>query len=422
MKRCASFSITMIWVLVGWNMHVARALTSTDALPRGVRAAAFVYGFAPTVDSTFDADGKLDYLVSPLNRSVTFNELAEFEPDLKRLKNVVDSIYPEAIGNQLLQADLYADASIFEQRFVSALLWGVTDRFSIGTIAPITKRQIRSSFDARVMNQGARLQKLVGNIPALRNAADQLAAAHIDTALFAQKIFTAHGYQTPGNFQKVGLGDIEIEGRFLALKTEMYNIGLRANLKIPTADANANLNNLLDRPFGNGSYAFKVGFLQDFKPLGPRWTLSSAVFLTHNFMGQQIMAVRRTPDQLLPDLNDPYQIETLQKKRGLDFSTDVAVSRSFINGSVGLALSYIYSYHGEDQFMGQRSLDYASLSKDTETNEHGLEISLEFSSIQMFLDETFPMPGKMVFAWYEPLKGRNSLYAPYGRMDFALLF
>lgn len=424
MNPCASAFIacTMGVGLTALFSFPVHALTSADALPRGVRAAAFVYGEAPAIDSTFDADGKLDYLVSPLNRSISFEELAEFEPDLKKLKNVIDSIYPQRVGNQLLQAELYADADVREQRYVPALLWGLTDRWSIGAVFPITKRTIRASFDAKVINQGASLRRLVGEIPALKEAAQQLASAQVDTALFAEKIFAAHGYQTPGALEKRGLGDIEAELRYRYFENSWLGLGARLNLKMPTGNSQADISNLLDRPIGAGNYSLKLGLLQDIKPLGPRWIISSAFFVTRHFASQDVRAIRKDPEQLLPNLNDPYQIETVRKQRGWDFSSDVAISRGLFRNVVWLGFSYVYAYHGSDRYEGARDLNYAELASNTQTEEHGFEYSLELSSIQLFLDELFPLPAKLVFAWYEPIKGRNALYAPYGRMDFALLF
>jgi hypothetical protein len=387
-----------------------------------VRAAAFVYGVAPEVTSAFDANGELESLVSPLNRSVTFEELAEFEPELNRLKNVIDSIYPQNIGNQLLQADLYADAKVHEQRYVPALLWGITDRLSLGTMVPISKRRIEASFDAEVTNQGRKLRELVGQIPALKEAAQQLQNANVNTALFTEKIFAEHGYQTPTNYHKSGLGDVEFETRYLYFRSEMLNMSARANLKFPTGEANADPTNLLDRPFGNGHYALKLGLLQDFRPFGPRWILSSGLFFTHNFEGRERKAVRKSADQLLPDLHDPQQIEMLRKKRGFDLASDVGISRSFFDGVIWIAASYLYTLHAQDRYSGDRSLDYASLSENTRSEEHGVEYSFEVSSIQLFLKEMFPIPGKLVFAWYQPFRGKHAMYTPYGRMDFALLF
>lgn len=421
MKRLgARFFLLLMLALMGTRL--THALTSSDALPKGVRAAALVYGFAPMVDSTFDAQGKLDYLVSPLNRSITFEELAEFEPDLQKLKNVIDTVYPSGIGNQLIQANLYADAEVFEQRYVPALLWGLSDRWSVGILVPVVKRQIESSFKAVVINQGQDLKDLVGQIPELSDAATQLANAELDTNTFVQKIFYDNGYKSPANFENSGLGDIELETRYLFYRSDPLNMSARLNLKIPTGSSTSDIANLLDKPIGNGHYSLKAGLLQDFRPFGPRWIFSSAAFLAYNFASDEIRAVRRSSDQLLPNLNDPYQVESLRKRRGMDLSTDMAISRSFFDGVVWVAGSYQYFYHGKDRFEGSRNLLYSDLSKNTQTSEHGVEASIEFSSIQLFLKEEFPLPGKMVFAWYQPLQGKNALYAPYGRMDFALLF
>jgi hypothetical protein len=42
--------------------------------------------------------------------------------------------------------------------------------------------------------------------------------------------------------------------------------------------------------------------------------------------------------------------------------------------------------------------------------------------VQLFLDKKALAPAKLAFSWYQPLKGKNVIYAPYGRVDVVLLF
>ncbi|MEO5668107.1 MAG: hypothetical protein ABIR96_08610, partial [Bdellovibrionota bacterium] len=61
---------------------LAHAIVTTDVLPKGVRAGAFVWGRSGSVTNSFDSSGNLQSLARPLNRSVTLEDIAKSEPDV----------------------------------------------------------------------------------------------------------------------------------------------------------------------------------------------------------------------------------------------------------------------------------------------------------------------------------------------------
>jgi hypothetical protein len=94
----------------------------------------------------------------------------------------------------------------------------------------------------------------------------------------------------------------------------------------------------------------------------------------------------------------------------------------FWKGGVSFMTSFQSLVRAADKYSGTRGLDYARLNANTAGYEHGVEFSLEFSSVPLFLDKKALAPAKLSFSWYQPLAGKNMIYAPYGRMDAILLF
>ena len=133
-------------------------------------------------------------------------------------------------------------------------------------------------------------------------------------------------------------------------------------------------------------------------------------------------AVAKSTDQLLPDLNDSEQIEFVHRKRGYDFGADIGAVADLYGGVGTFSTSFVFSQHLKDNYWGDRSLDYARLMNNTGSQSQGLEFTFGLSSIPLFLKSIWPVPGKWSITWFQPIAGRKSMYTPYGRMDFVLLF
>jgi hypothetical protein len=400
----------------------ARAIVTSDVLPKGVRAGAFVWGRAASVTSSFDETGSLQSLARPLNRSVTIDDIAASEPDVKVLEGVLNNLGPEGLGEKLFLTNLYSDVHVSEQRFVTGLLWGLSDRFSAGVIVPIVSRRTNVSFDVDIVNNAKALQQKLGHIPQIRDGLQQFIDANIDENLFVSEIFTDRGYIAPTQHEFSALGDIELESRYRYYKGERLNMALRGTVKLPTANHTPDIRNLFDREVGDGVASLKVGAVQSLTLIPYKLSLHTAAFGTYRMEGRKTVALPRDASEPLADLNDPYQIESVTKQLGPSLNTDIGVMVDFWKGGVSFMTSLQSMFKASDKYSGERSLDYARLNSNTAAYEHGVEFSLEVSSVQLFLDKKALAPAKLAFSWYQPLKGKNVIYAPYGRVDVVLLF
>lgn len=417
--NCLNFLLALLWLSCLSDGQQALA----QNLPKGVRAAAYVYGFASGISSSFNSHGNLESLVKPLNRSVSIDTLGQYEPQILTLKNVVNGIGPNQLGDQLVMANLYADLQVREVHNVFALLWGLTDRFTVGAIVPVIKRQVHTEFHVDVVNNSEALMKGLGSAsPQLTEGLRRLKEAGLDTPMFEKHIFTDHGLQNPSDFEASGLGDVQLETRYQYFQGARYGCNLRGTLRLPTTTYTPNVTNLFDRPIDEGNVSVKVGMIHSYTVVPGIFTVNSATFFTVRAPRQILRAVPKTPDDILPDVRDPYQVEEISKVGGSQLNQNFGLSVDAWRGVLSFGVTYQYTAHAQDMYYGTRQLNYHYLMSDTASQEHGVEFSAEVSAIPLFLEKISPVPAKIFATWYQPFAGQNTVYTPYGSINVVMLF
>jgi hypothetical protein len=191
---------------------------------------------------------------------------------------------------------------------------------------------------------------------------------------------------------------------------------------MPTATHEPELNNLLDRPLGEGNWSARVGSLHDLNLVPGLFSLRSALFVTWNLPSDKIRAIPLSASDPLPDLNDPNQIERIRMQRGARLDTDFGAVVDLFRGLVSLSASYLYTVQGQDSVQGQRNLAYSELVRNSAWEQHAIELGVELSSVSLFQSELFPLPGKIGLSVFQPVAGVNTIVSPYGRFDVILFF
>lgn len=395
---------------------------AADILPEGVRAAAFVFGSAEGIRDGFNDAGRVESLTRNINRSITLDELAAFEPKLKTLQTALNSLGPNAMGDSLLVANMFADVSVNERHYVSALLWGVTSNLTLGVMVPYIRRDSRAAFKVTAVNNAEKIKGAVGNVPKISDGLDELAATQIDTAVFSKTVFTDNGYKTPTNFSVGGLGDIELEARYGYFKSTYLNLQLRSGVKMPTAQHKADITNVIDRDLDDPYYSYKLGSYHDFKVIPSVLSLNTSVSGVYRRAYRRTTAVAKSADQILPDLHDPEQIVGVTYLKGMLLNAETALVLDIYKGAFSVGVAYVYTQNPKTKVAGPVGLDYSPLTDNTDSVSHVIEVSAELSSIPLFLAGKMPVPGKFLLTWSQPVAGRNTIFTPYGRMDMVMLF
>ncbi|MEO5667628.1 MAG: hypothetical protein ABIR96_06195 [Bdellovibrionota bacterium] len=405
---------------LAWGAQ-ASAYSSPEPLPQGVRALAYVYGFASGINTRLNGDGLLEDLAKPLNRSVSIAEMAEAEPDLLKLQNVLANLDP-LWADQVLSINLYAHASVFESQKVSGFLYGVTDRLAIGVIVPFIKRDIDFGFRADVVNNAKAIATSVGDIPELQKGLKKLSETRIDTQTFNQAIFLNRGYKAPESHHVEAWGDAEIETRYSYYFDNRWGLGLRGGFRAPTSSYKIDIRNVLDQDLTEDVWALKLSHLSEYqiRPHSLSWstTIGGIVRLPKT----QERAYARSASDPLPDLTDPYQIESVRKLIGPELNMDSGLQWSLAQGWVSLMGSAFYSVKAKDRIYGHRDLDYLRETAGTAAQTQGLELAVQVSSISSFRRNSFPLPFNVTVAYVNPMRGHDSIYAPYWRLDSVILF
>ena len=399
----------------------AQAYSSPEPLPAGVRALAYVYGFGSGVDSRLNSEGRLEFLSEPLNRSVTLEEMAESEPDLLRLKDFLSELDPVWAEN-LLAANLYSGLSVNESRKVSGFLWGLTDRLALGVIMPWIERDMAFSFEAAVTNNAATIAKSVGNNAKLQDGLRQLAEYPLNTQSFVKSVFLDRGYTSPMSAQYKGWGDAEIETRYTYYVGRRWGLGLRGGVVAPTSTHDVDIRNPLDQDIAENTWAYRLTHLSEFQIVPKRLYWSMSFGGKYRSAKKQTRAYALNSDAILPDLNDPWQIETVSKKIGSEFNFDTGLQASFFGGLINVMGSYFYSAKASDSIAGSRGLDYQRETSGTASQLQGYEAAIEISTFTAFQRNAFFIPMKLTAAYVHPISGRNTIFAPYWRFDSVILF
>ncbi len=412
-----------LWVLVisGLNFP-AWSITVTETLPKGVRGAALVYVESARVDSTFNPTGKVELLSQPLNRTLSFDQLAQYSPQLATLKKMLESFGPFGLSEGVISAELKLDLKIQESRRVGALVWALSDDIMLGVMIPVVSRNTESVFSSNVNRDSSRIRQALGILPkSLAGELDKLDQEPLEP-VFLKAIFDDNGYQRPKSFDRVGLGDVEIESRVRYFRSENLNLQFRLGAELPTANHQPDIRNLFDRGLGSGAYGFKAGTYHDVRIVPGVFSFNSAFLGTLYTSNFETRGIKRTSDQFLPNLTDPYQIERVKKQTSPKIRADAGFMVEFWRGAWALSSTYVFEGRGNDRYKGARDLDYGSLSVNSWSRLHGIESSLELSSVPSFVEKKAPLPGKLTLTWFQPIGGKNVALAPYGRLDVLLLF
>lgn len=396
--------------------------TSSDTPPEGVRAAAFVYGFARNVDSTLNSSGRQESLSAPLNRSVTLNDFAENQPRLNDLRAALNGI-EAGLGEQLLHANLYGDVKVDESHYVTGMLWGLTDKFSIGALVPVIERNVRVKFRADVTNNAAAINSRIGNIPEVSSVGlQELANTQINDQTFIDSIFLKNGYQSPRDFKKTSIGDAEIESRYRYFNSKRIGLALRGRLQMPTTQYKPDIRNIADKDMDESNWALKLAAIQEFRLIPEKLDISTALWGKWRAPHKRTMAFRKDDTQSLPNLNDPYQIENVTRQRGAEMNFSSGANLSFFKTLLNFMGTYHFTKKQSDRIYGQRNLQYNSWTDGSATELHAYETGIEISTISAFLRNKFPAPGRISLSYFKPFSGKNTYYAPYWRLDVIMLF
>lgn len=415
-------------------------------LPAGRHRLSVVIGQASGISKTYNENGEEKKITDPYNLSLDSAALASFDPELSNLVNLLNATgirydsnltgtqthgittdpSKPLLGDALSKGFLGVDAEAKRTQYVLQFQRGVTDRLSMGFVIPVIQTTVNTRHaieqtNATIQDALYAMQGL-GNTPqasAIVSGLSQLNAANTETL---QDVLQSKGYKRFGDYSGSGIGDVVFGGRYNYLKTrrEDWLASAQFSITAPTGSTRS-ADSLTEVDNGQGTWDFSPGHITNWNPTigkNTALTFSHSLYYRHRLPGTREMRVRENPDDFIPDASSTEKVDM---QLGDKLWTILGAKYKFASW-LSMDIGYEWYWKGEDRYMGSRAKDYTYLSEETELYLETANIGLSISTIDAFLKYKFPLPLDFALGYYMPVRGKNSVIAPFASAELALYF
>lgn len=386
-------------------------------LPKGIFRARVVNVITQGIDTKFNSEGEAEGILHGLNRSLDTQTMAASSADLAKIVQLANEIDPN-YAQDFIQADLFAGASIYGQRYVPALEYGITEKLSLGMKIPIAYVNVKADFDVEVQNNLAHYRQMTQGMDAIEQGAWSKFEAGMPTPQsISSSILTSKGYEVPSDFSFGGLGDIEIGGRYQFYKNDWIMASVESGFRLPTAQNPKRQNNLLYTGTGDRNLDLGNKLLVDILP-APNTTLELTQTYEFQFADSYNWSVApKGYTGGLVDLNNPAYQDTVSRNLGDFMESEVMLTQKMFNSTFHVGGGYNFARQNVSSYSGSKDLDYASLGANSEYSAHKMILKTGYSTIPLFAKKEFPVPAELNFQYHKTLGGVNTTDVSYVRAD-----
>jgi hypothetical protein len=400
-NRCRQLQIGLgiVCILLGITISERGLADDAAVLPQGISRAYWdFYRYRPTTQR-YNADGNREALAYPFtNAALDSDVLTSLAP--------LDAFVPGKATLGDVSVEYQYDIDILDLGYS----YGVTDKLSIGIHLPYywITNNVDTSLDTGSAN--------VGLNPVSGACCIPLAAGGVamDTDDVQNLIMDEYGFSKIDNWQREGIGDIELGARYLLYLEQDSAFSVTGGLRIPTGYAD-DADKLNDVAWSYGNYALLLRLHYDYllsnlwkpaasrlhQPVASGGDLIVNLTLRYDYMlpDDKIMRIGDTPDQVFTtnrervdrELGDLYNLEASLK----------------YHASEALALTLTYTYGGKfkDKIDGDQGFNYASLEADTDSNQQIVIVAASYSTLAAYQQQRSRLPMEFSLAYRDRFDG-----------------
>lgn len=417
------------------------AQQETSTLPQGIFRTWVLGGFGSS-NQKFNSRGRREGLAHILNRSITIQDLVTHmknskSPDiikdaeqLESLRNELNTIAAmtgrDPLGDNLYQADIYADTQANASQLVGVLEYGLTDKVSLGLGIPLRWYDIRTTIRIEYQNTFQKAINAIKNSAEMDDGIRDFAPRAQNSESFKKTLFTDAGYKTPGHTRIFGLGDIEGGLKYRAYESQHMDAALSLGFRLPTASHHKDVTDLADIPTGDRQLdlSLQAGF--DFK-FNPNLILySGAQFTLQTPDNEPVVGyLKGAPEASLPDLNDARVHDaSARRKLGNTWDLTLSLRQYLFQRRIAVIGAYLYQYKYADRYDGfNPHLDYNRIAgRVAESYAHAGEVFLVYSTVADYMRQQQGIPWEVLFSYHHTLGGRNASDSNYAFARLNLFF
>lgn len=339
-------------------------------------------------DEKFDSNGNTVALGSDFSRdlnSQVFTGLQPLNPFVGGTANLGTS-----------QVDITRSVN----QFRPLLAYGATDRLTLGVIIPYVwaSNDVNANIDSSTANVGitsiaspfgpAGSIAPIALVPGTRAATVQ----DINSLLGSQ-----FGIKPVQSWSGSGLGDIEFGGRYQYYRSDYWRLAFTGIAIAPTGKQD-DPDNLVDIPLGDGNWAARFQFQQDFtmqqdgisKNLG--YPTPGSFYVNTKFEYLYNASDSRTARVCSPLQPVCNQRGTVHRSAGDIVEAELQGYLGVLTDGLILTSGYTYTHQYTSSYSGNDGFDYSVLAINSDHTIHEAFIGLTFTSVPGYVQKRFPLP------------------------------
>ena len=385
-----------------------------ETLPKGVRHLRGRY-IHSTVSSSF-------------NRSKSETPYAyKIEANIKNLEKIEDPTvkdvlalfapYPGAysqlsLGTHKLDAEANINVNVYAAAF------GITDRITAYVGLPIYDAKVNINYKtvkgSSQEDVAATLQEIYGDnwAQTLGNIVEKV--YDIDGSTIQSGITNALGYDELGSWSGQGLGDTELGLIYNFHKQDGFGLALKYGVIVPTGYVD-DPDIIQDVGFGDGQWDTFLEFGGG-KSLTDRITANAWTRFTYQFSSEKELRVPYSGDLSISDEKATFS-EKLGNKYLIGFDTEFIV-----NDWINITPSFIYEYTEQAVYESSNSQANKWLGQDTESNSQSFRIMTQLTSVGLFQQNKFLLPGFLNFSYQNTFRGQNTPKVDMYEIELGMYF
>ena len=386
---------------------------SAQVLPKGVFSLDTTFFYYLDIDQRYDPDGNTEDIAADYNaelNSGVFDDLSVLDPFVGGTASIGHSV---------------VDFTLVYRTFELIFSYGLTDKFSVGLLVDYThiKRKVGARLDTSSANVGksvagntlAPLDPNMGVEPLTTEDVQDLLGNGLDINGDGTPEIEGYGYDRVETWSESGICDIELIGKYMFLENKKWRLAFSGGFRLPTGDSD-NPDSLVDVGFGDGQTDILFRLHTDF--------VGVKKFLFNTTIRYDLQLPDKEELRVSEDVNLPLtgNKEKVDRDLGDIMEFEIMGNYSFTKQFSG-GLKYRFTKKFKDDIDGNRGYNYTSLEDETDSASHIFFITLGYSTVQQYLNKTFPVPLSAAITYRNRFAGKNNVYkARYFSLNFAVYF
>tara|TARA_R110000868_G_scaffold104087_5_gene286270 strand:- start:486 stop:1652 length:1167 start_codon:yes stop_codon:yes gene_type:complete len=369
----------------------------SQTLPKGVRNLTFRLIKTNTIKGSYNAQGQPEgYSVnSKINADVLIGLNSSVDTYLQGLSpaDYNDFNFGTFEGN--------ATSDVFAQALGGG--YGITDKITVYGFIPF--------YDATVdlnLERTEKGRKNVGSSISLEGLPE------IDVRIIQNLFVNYYKYKPLGKWEATGFGDFEFGVMWNFYNDDDFGLLVNFGGVAPTGRED-NPDILQDISFGDGQWDSFIEFGGDYKITND---LSIDAWTRYTRQYKFNKNVRQPENQDFP-MTDKKGMSEIDLGDKILFGTQLNYS---IDDQWTPSLNYIFDYKGKDSYSSNSPTADAINESNTELRSHTLRLGISYSTLELFKQKKFILPGAINFAIQSVLGGKNTPKYERADLEFRLFF